>query len=222
MADMEQEFAALIAAARSDHFEAAIRKSLLREAEVRRHPLNFLTARVEDGAGRALRVHLWDERFRFRQTGLEVHDHTFNYESFVVDGALEQTIYKAIPDTGGEHEVLEVSYSEGGSALQRSGRNLQLVEQHRETYAAGALYQLSHGVLHRLDLVGPSATTLVFTRDVGGRAITIGRSSDCEPPSTPRTPVCDTGGNLITLSSHSISQIIEAALSTDQTRVASI
>lgn len=216
MADMEKEFAALVTAARSGDFDVAIRKSLLRDAEVRRHPLNFLAARVEDGAGRALRLHLWDERFRFKQAGLEVHDHAFDYESFVVDGAVHQTIYEAIPDAGGTHEVLEVSYSKGGSALQRSGRYLQLVEQRRETYSAGALYRLSHGVLHRLDLVGPSATTLVMTCDMGGQPITIGRASDSDPPSTARAPVCDTGGNLVTLSDHSISQIIEAALSTDQ------
>ncbi|WNO53180.1 hypothetical protein [Stakelama saccharophila] len=216
MGDMEKEFAALIGAARSGDLEAALSKSVLREAKVRRHPLNFLAARVEDDAGQALRLHLFDERFRFKQTGLEVHDHTFDYESFVVDGAVEQTIYEAIPDAGGAYEVLEVSYSHGGSALQRSGRYLQLVEQRRETFTAGETYRLPHGVLHRLDLVGPSATTLVLTRHVGGRPLTIGRSSGDNPPSTARTPVCDTGGNPMTLSTHSISRIVEAALSADQ------
>lgn len=212
MVDLEQEFAALIAAARAGDFELAIRRSVLRGSEVRRHPLNFLTARVEDEAGRALRLHLWDERFRFKQDGLEVHDHKFDYESFVVDGVVAQTIYDSVPDTNGTHEVLEVSYSNGGSALRRSARYLRLVEMRRETFAASALYRLPHGVLHRLDLVSPSAATLVFTRDAGGRPITIGPVSNGEPPSTARTPVCDTNGNLITLGSHSRSQIIEAAL----------
>ncbi|WP_226633921.1 hypothetical protein [Novosphingobium profundi] len=212
MADIEKEFIALIAAARSGEFEAAISASMLREAEVRRHPLNFLAARVEDDAGNALRLHLWDERFRFKQVGLEVHDHKFDYQSFVVDGSVEQTIYEAIPDSEGAHEVLEVSYSGGGSILQRSGKHIQLFELRREKYSSGVLYELPHGVLHRLDLVGSSAMTLVKTCDVGGQPITIGRSSDDEGPSTPRTPVCDTEGNLMTLSTHSISQIIKAAL----------
>jgi hypothetical protein len=212
MAEIEKEFASLIAAARSGEFETAISKSMLREAEVRRHPLNFLAARVEDGVGNALRLHLWDERFRFKQIGLEVHDHKFDYQSFVVDGVVEQTIYEAIPDSGGTHEVLEVFYSSGGSALQRSGKYLRLVELHRKMYSAGALYELSHDVLHRLDLVGVSAVTLVRTCDVGGQPIAIGRPSDDKGPSTQRTPVCDTEGNLMTLGTHSINQIIEAAL----------
>jgi len=215
MVDLEREFAALIAAARSGDFEAAIRRSVFHGSEVRRHPLNFLAARVEDEAGCALRLHLWDERFQFKQDGLEVHDHTFDYESFVVDGIVGQTIYDAVPDINGTHEALEVSYSHGGSALRRSGRYLRLVEKHQETFAAGALYQLPHGVLHRLDLVGSSAATLVLTRDAGGRPITIGRVSVGEPPSTARTPVCDTSGNLVTLGNHSRSQIIEAAVRSD-------
>lgn len=202
----------LIAAATLGAFESAISKSMLREVEVRRHPLNFLAARVEDDTGRALRLHLWDERFRFNQIGLEVHDHRFDYESFVVDGVVEQTIYKAIPDPKGNFEILEVCYSNNGSALQRSGRFLQLAEQRREIYSAGAQYGLSHGVLHRLDLVSPSAVTLVLTCDVDGRPITIGHSKGDHAPSTLRPPVCDTAGNLMTLSTHSISQIVEAAL----------
>jgi hypothetical protein len=215
MVDLEREFAALIAAARSGDFEAAIRRSVLRGSVVRRHPLNFLVARVEDEAGCALRLHLWDERFRFKQDGLEVHDHTFDYESFVVDGVVEQTIYDAVPDTNGTHEVLEVSYSHGGSALRRSARYRRLVEKRQESFAAGTLYRLPHGVLHRLDLVASSAATLVLTRNAGGRPITIGRVSVGEPPSTARTPVCDTSGNLVTLGDYSISQIIAATLRSD-------
>lgn len=217
MDDLKKEFDKLIAAARSGDFAAAIRDSKLREAEVQRHPLNFLAARVQDESGFALRLHLFDARFQFKQVGLEVHDHAFDYESFVVDGAVEQTIYEAIPDPRGDHEFLDVTYGHGGSALRSSGRHLRLLQKRRETYGAGTLYKLSHGILHRLDLSGASATTLVLTRDRGGRPVTIRRSADERPPSTPRTPVRDFEGNLVAIGTHSLSQIVDLALSADQT-----
>jgi hypothetical protein len=213
MVDLEAAFEALIAAAAEGRFNVEARRSVLSTAQVRLHPLNFVAITVNDQAGNGLRLHLWDQRFRFGQKGFEIHDHRFDLHSYVVGGEMEQTIYQSLLSPEGRHEAFNVDYRSDGSWLSASGRvaNLEVIK--RETFRKGEHYHLKHGVLHSLVARSRSAATLVLTRDRSASApITFGPENGPRSVASPRLLLRDPSGCPLSLADHTLMEVADAAV----------
>jgi hypothetical protein len=211
MPRLADEFERLIAAARNGSFEVALRNTELATAVARRHPLNFLVIKTDDGAGTALRLHLWNMSFKFGQSGFEVHNHVFDIDSFVIDGCVRQTIYAAEADTVGAWEAYQVSYDDAGSSLVPTHSRLALRAVREDVFTAGDRYKLSHGMLHSLRLLSKSAVTLVLTRAHEGAAISVGPYDSVTRLETDRSIACDPEGRPLTLSTHRLADILSMA-----------
>jgi hypothetical protein len=211
MADLETEFEQLIEAARARCFHSTLADSSLAWTEARRHPLNFIAFKSEDHRGRVLRLHLWNEALSFGQDGFEVHDHVFDIESFVVEGAVRQTLYEAVSDPSGAWEVFRVSYSSGGSDLTATNDRVTLRVLQEEIHREGDRYRLDEGILHRLVPATRTAVTLVLTHPHRGTPISIGPQGSAPRLSTRRSVICDAKGHPMTIASSGIANILAAA-----------
>jgi len=170
MPDLVALFASLTQA--SD-WQSAMLASALGDASVLGHPLGFKVVRLDDGPT-SLRVHLWRAADR-EQPGFEVHDHSFDLESFVLAGAVRQRTFAADPDPSGEHAVYTVAYEAGESLLRRTDQVVRLRELTDEVFTAGATYRVAAGQLHASVLDEcETAVTLVLTQNRGRLPITIG------------------------------------------------
>lgn len=211
MLNLETEFERLIEAAQTNSFDAALARTSLARVEARRHPLNFVVLKSEDDAGRALRLHLWNEAFNFGQDEFDVHDHVFDIDSFIVQGAVHQTLYNALPDPSGAWVTFQVSYSAGGSNLMATDDRITLRVLREEVHREGDRYRLDNGILHRLVPATRTAVTLVLTHPHGGSPISIGLYGSVLKLSTDRSVICDARGQPMTIASSSIAEIVAAA-----------
>jgi hypothetical protein len=212
MANLEGEFAELIVAADRKRFNDRVRQSPLSTVEARLHPLNFVAISTSDGAGAGLRLHLWDRRFRFGQTAFEVHDHSFDLESYVVQGDVEQTIYLSDPDPAGRYQPFHIQYIGNGSSMRASGERTTLLVTEQAKFEQGERYRLSHGVLHSLRPVSPSAVTLIFTRERGTAPITMGPHGGPRKMTSSRRALRGKDGAALSLANSSLDEIVEAAI----------
>ena len=173
--------------------------SALATTPVRRHPLGFLIARIDGADGTALRLHFWSKAWNAPQIGFEVHDHAFDFESFVVGGQVRQTIYEMLTAPTGDCRVYSVGYERGRSTLVASDRVTYLEAVSSESYVGGQAYSLPAKVLHRLECVSAEAVTLVLTKDRGLEPVTVGPLNGPDELLTERPIVLDPTGAALTL-----------------------
>lgn len=216
MPELGHVFEKLIAASANGEFEEVLRRSPLSTAPPRLHPLNFVAMRISDEKGTSLRLHLWDQRFRFGQESFEIHDHSFDLDSYVVQGSVEQVTYEIEPDDDGDSDVFAVRYSpEGSSMLEPTSRGASLRTVGRTTFEVTDRYQLPHARLHRLNLRSEKAMTLVLTRERGSEPISIGPYG-ADPVRTSRRMLLDQDGRPLDLTRGSLAEIASAAMAPDR------
>jgi hypothetical protein len=211
MSDLETEFEQLIKAAQERRFDVALPDTSLAWVEARKHPLNFVALKSEDDMGRALRLHLWNDAFAFGQDGFEVHDHVFDIDSFIVQGAVRQTLYEAIYDPSGAWEAFHVSYASGGSELTATNNCMTLRVLREEIHREGDRYRLDNGILHCLVPATQTAVTLVLTKPHSGTPISVGLQGSVPRLRTERSVICDANGRPMTVASSGIANIVAAA-----------
>lgn len=177
MFDLNRMFDELVTASSEGRFEAALMQTPLGSAKVHSHPLGFKVARVSNGAIH-LRLHLWTGSAE--QLGFEVHDHSFDLKSHVVEGAIRQITYTAHADPAGHRCVYQVAYENGGSVLRKSYIVVRLEKERQDVFPAGTTYYVPAGKLHMAEINGcATAITLVLTSEKGRQPVTIG---PCEGP----------------------------------------
>lgn len=176
MSDLGSAYLKLVEADQQGQFEEALRSTALSRVPIRRHPLGFFVAKVEDGKGTALRLHLWPKVGSGLQDGFEVHDHLFDLESYVIQGAVQETTYVAEAAHEGPHRIYNVVYESDSSRLSASGTTISLKVTRERTIAAGESYELPAGVLHLLQATMDRSVTLVLTQDRLLAPIAIGPS----------------------------------------------
>jgi hypothetical protein len=140
-----------------------------------------------------------------------VHDHVFDIDSFIVQGAVRQTLYEAVSDPTGAWEAFQVSYDSGGSDLNATNNRMTLRVLREEVHREGDRYWLENGILHRLVPVTGAAVTLVLTHPHGGTPISLGPSGSAPRVRTDRSVICDAKGRPMTIASSGIANIVAAA-----------
>jgi hypothetical protein len=140
-----------------------LRLRIALRAPFRRHPLGFLSCTLLSEGSRRLRLHYWPVAGAFQQSGdCQIHDHLFDFKSWVLGGLIENIEYTASP-TGVEHALYEASYVGDTSVLEKTKATVRLQETRRQSFSAGEPYSVSAGVLHQTVRRGdkPAITVLV-------------------------------------------------------------
>ncbi len=172
MLDLNRIFDALVTASSEGCFESALMKTPLGSATLRSHPLGFKVARVSNGSIH-LRLHLWTGAAE--QPGFEVHDHSFDLKSYVVEGAIQQITFTAHEDPDGDRCFYQVAYGESRSALRKTDIAVRLEEPRQDVFRAGTTYFLPAGRLHMAERYYCAlAISLALTHEKGGQPLTIG------------------------------------------------
>jgi hypothetical protein len=131
---------------------------------LRRHPLGFFYIVEKLDENISIRYHLWPSGWGIppSQVGGEVHDHIFKLSSLVLMGTLRNENFTFSDAANGEYDVLTVAYGQDASGLQRTGERANLSVDSIEEIAAGTIYHVPTGVIHRTRPVSDAAVTLVI------------------------------------------------------------
>lgn len=185
MSELEALYRDLIQAQQAGRFEDVLLAGPLGGEHVKRHPLGFLVVQLKAGT-ESLRLHLW-RGAEISQPGFEIHDHTFELESYVIDGRLRHRTYEAVPDPAGDFAVYDIRYEPGVSVITKTADRARLVKMTDVFIEAGEAYAVAAGCLHDAILDNCSnATTLILTQDHGGAPVTYGPANGADTLTAPR------------------------------------
>ncbi|MFE4696304.1 hypothetical protein ACFRIC_04360 [Streptomyces sp. NPDC056738] len=150
-----------------EHLMAAVKdRALLTDALCYRHPNGFYKIKLlSPGADSwALRLHLWDGPVMQS----DVHDHRWDFSSYIVWGALLESRFELERGVGAT-PVFELAQRPlSGEYRYTPGGLGRLRETSRIRRVAGDSYTLDHRVLHRADPDGayPVVTAVLQGRDL--------------------------------------------------------
>jgi len=145
-----------------------IEDCILAGTEFRIHPLGFVASTILVEKQFKVRLHIWPPIGLHEQSAdCTIHDHVFEFTSWVLAGAVENIDY---PDfkVGSGRSAYSTTYSGVKSVLTRTSMTLELGKAVRKTISQGESYEVKAGCLHETRLAGESgAVTLLITRDTG-------------------------------------------------------
>lgn len=125
------------------------------------HPLGFFyVARVIDQS-RSIRLHVWLEDGAM--TDNDYHNHSFDFNSRIIRGAIQNEIFEFREDRNGSETEFLVSYGNGHSEVNPSGRKGRLIKLLSFTNVAGSEYFLSSRAIHRASPIITPLVTLLST-----------------------------------------------------------
>lgn len=136
-------------------------------APFRWHPLGFMACTLlVEGPWKA-RLHYWPvNQTRPQGNQCEIHDHVFNFSSWVLAGELENIEYQVNP-VGTEYAVYQTEYAGDRSILRKTAQTIRLSVSSACTHSVGSRYSVHAGQLHETRRVGTApAVTVLITQDV--------------------------------------------------------
>jgi len=112
------------------------------------HPLGFLMSKLFEEPPLALRIHIWPKGGgREQNPSWPIHDHIFNMRSWILQGAIRNTVYCESECSPNFHLYL-ASYKDGESVLSRAKNGICLKKKYEEKYEAGQSYAVEAKVFH--------------------------------------------------------------------------
>jgi len=135
------------------------------------HPLGFMACTLMIDGPRRLRLHYWPVVGGAQQSPeCQIHDHIFEFKSWVLSGAVENVEYSA-SEHGAELAVYRTEYLDDQSILTKTSATLKVVETGRCVYSAGSCYEVPTGRLHETVRLGATpACTVLLTNDASEEA----------------------------------------------------
>lgn len=119
------------------------------DIKFQKHPLGFKyfklgnTSKTEE-----FRLHFWIDTSEKQDVDLQIHDHSFDFESFVVSGSLVNNIYQTKYNQNEEGLLYDVKFSNHKSELVINSNNQTLVFESSKLIESGDFYSLKSDVIH--------------------------------------------------------------------------
>tara|TARA_R100000306_G_scaffold61690_2_gene65036 strand:- start:1033 stop:1707 length:675 start_codon:yes stop_codon:yes gene_type:complete len=131
-----------------------------------KHPLGFKYFKLGSiSATEELRLHLWTKTNENHDNDLQVHDHSFNFKSFVIFGLLINHIYKSNYDKDAVGLIYDVKFRNERSRLILNSSKQKLIDLKSEKLSTGNFYEIQSNEFHKTEnLVEPSLTILKITK----------------------------------------------------------
>ncbi|RWX70421.1 hypothetical protein EN780_03235 [Mesorhizobium sp. M4B.F.Ca.ET.089.01.1.1] len=126
---------------------------------IRVHGNGFIQIDLPDNK----RVNVWGHPAIPRQNvATQLHDHRFDFYSFVLRGAMVNATYTVYPALPATHDVYTPMAREGeDTILVPFGEPLRVRPYHAHVYAAGESYRLPAGMVHETFVNQPTATLML-------------------------------------------------------------
>lgn len=129
------------------------------------HPLGFFNINVYNfNEDQSIRIHFWPQNTQNQQKkSLLIHDHKYDFESFILKGKLTNIIYKTGDNHKKEGILYLVSYDSQKSILTKEQESIFFEEISRQIYQAGQKYKLDAKVFHSTEIdTNSDALTCLF------------------------------------------------------------
>jgi len=127
-----------------------------------KHPLGFKYFKLgKISKTEELRLHFWVETNENQDDDLQIHDHSFNFESFVVYGSLKNNKFITKYDNNANGLIYNVRFRNGKSRLTLDSKN-QLIELiSSQIIKNGEFYCLNRNELHKSENLSESTISLL-------------------------------------------------------------
>jgi hypothetical protein len=135
-----------------------------RVSDFQLHPLGFFYLQDALGDGSTRRIHVWLPNGPDRPEN-DRHQHTFDFESFVVTGRIRNELFQFAEEVNGPETEFSVTYEGQRSIVTPSGRRGRLLPIAYFDLMEGASYRLEAGVIHRAAVITRPCITLLKTFD---------------------------------------------------------
>lgn len=132
------------------------------------HPLGFYSCTLLHENNQKIRLHYWDSITNGEQqsSGLMIHDHIFDFKSWIMLGALENIEYE-ISDEGEIYYLYATRYENDSSILKITDDSLKITHKNSSIYTQGMSYVMDANVLHKTRSVADRTFTILHTQDTG-------------------------------------------------------
>lgn len=132
------------------------------------HPLGFIVLPLLETPRFKYRLHISSPAHRkLQQPHWPIHDHSYDFESVILSGHVENTIYSAEFNSINSklfHMVYNVEYNENESIMRSTDITAKLTQEKFETIETGGHYNVTAGIFHQSSQGnGTLAATLVKT-----------------------------------------------------------
>lgn len=144
------------------------------DAQFRWHPLGFIVCTLMvDGPWKA-RLHCWPSgQARPQGEECEIHDHVFDFSSWVLTGEVENIEYEVDP-SGAPYAIYSTEYIGELSILRKTTQTIHLAVRSSSMHRAGSKYEVRAGQLHETRRIGTApAVTVLITHDVSTQTPTV-------------------------------------------------
>jgi len=130
------------------------------------HPLGCLYVEIAREPMTSVRLHVWGlAEGEYRSSGLGLHAHDFDLDSFVATGAMAEDTYEVDDGEPPTHSVYGIEYHDTVNVLRRTGRSVRGAIARTRRIETAERYTVPAGVFHHARPAAPGITlTFVAAR----------------------------------------------------------
>ena len=140
-----------------DYFE-----SNSNDVKFKKHPLGFIFYNLGHlSDSEEFRIHIWDKNYYSQDDDLQIHNHSFDFESFVVIGKIENVCYQLNEDSQSFGYKYQVKFVDNKSFLDLLSHNIKIEIISKEFISAGKFYKLFRSEFHESYNLDPFSITLI-------------------------------------------------------------
>lgn len=127
-----------------------------------KHPLGFMFLNLGKISNQIeFRLHVWDSKFVPQDNELQIHNHSFDFESFVIKGRIKNTIYILKENIDSNGMLYQVKFVENKTILDLKGDKLCIEISSEELIDEGCFYDLNKDDFHKSDNMIDFSITLL-------------------------------------------------------------
>ena len=145
-----------------------------RNEPFRWHPLGFIVCTLMVEGPWKARLHCWPSgEARPQGEACLIHDHVFDFSSWVLNGEIENVEYEVGP-SGRTYAIYATEYMGELSILKKTAQTIQLAVRSSTIQLAGSKYEMQAGQLHESRRIGTApAVTVLITHNLSMQAPTV-------------------------------------------------
>ena len=119
------------------------------EISFQKHPLGFKYFKLGNvSESEEFRLHFWINTIEKHDKDLQIHDHSFAFESFVLNGSIVNNKYKIISSTNFDGYVYDVKFRNEKSKLILNQENCSIELEESVAINVGEFYKMSSNDFH--------------------------------------------------------------------------
>jgi hypothetical protein len=117
-----------------------------------KHPLGFMFLNLGKISNHVeFRLHVWDSKFVPQDNELQIHNHSFDFESFVIKGRIKNTIYIIKENIDSNGILYQVKFVDNKSILDIKGDKFCIEIDSEKLIEEGCFYDLKKDDFHKSD-----------------------------------------------------------------------